>query len=128
MKIGYDESKGVNLKAGNGIVVLAVLSKDDPRCTRGLLHAHLGNGFTSNMLEAALEENRLTAEIYTFESPQEYKEATYYKLVPVVVDDTDTQEAALAEKDVQEELNQAIDEPKTKASVENVSETDQGEF
>ena len=94
--IGHDPTKGANIKAGNGIVVIATLPKEDNRCTRGLLNGHLGNGFTSNTLEDALVDNSLEAETYVFEFLQEYGGLRYFKIVPVTegenTDTTDDQE------------------------------------
>lgn len=80
--LGYDETKGINLKAGNGLVVIAVLDKDDPRCST-LLKAHKGNGFTSNTLEAVLQKNNLIADTYEFKFAQEYAGLNYFSIVPV---------------------------------------------
>lgn len=85
--IGYNATKGINLKAGNGVVVMGVLPVDDKRCTSGLLHGAVGQAFRSNTLENAIVDNGIEANTYTFENPQEYKEITYYTLTPVAETD-----------------------------------------
>lgn len=79
--IGYNAGKGVNVKHGNGIVVIATLPKDDKRCTKGLLNGAEGLIFTSSEFERILEDNNLLGKTYEFEFVQEYQGLNYYKLV-----------------------------------------------
>lgn len=122
--IGLDPTKGVNIKYGNGHVLIATLPKDDKRAST-LLHGVVGNGFTSNEFERILQDNNLVGLTYEFEFVAEYDGLKYYKLVikrpvgdveamaAVTSDDasepdtTDEQESNLAEADLQAESEES---------------------
>jgi len=113
--IGHNPNMGVNVKFGNGIVVLATLPKDDKRCTSGLLNGTVGNRFTSSELEHALQSNDLMAETYDFEFVQEYDGLRYYKLVPK--GDTVDQPEADNETEQQPEEEPQTEEPQTSGNI-----------
>ena len=81
--LGYDESKALEIKAGAGVVVVAIRSKDDARAkfVRGLKN----NTFTSDVLENAIVANLDPIlgklEKYKFEYVQDHDDAKWYKLV-----------------------------------------------
>ena len=133
--IGYDETKGWEVKHGNGIVVIAVRLKDDPRVkvAKGLK----GNPFTSDGLESIIIKH-LGEDVgkCTFEKVEaEYDGATWYKIVPVTTstdevetnENNDSQEVE-AESSDQESTNEESAEEQSDESAENVSTTDNDDF
>lgn len=92
--IGHNPNKGVNVKYGNGVVVIATLPKEDKKCTSGLLNGTVGNRFTSSELEGAIVENGIESEKYDFEFLQEYQGLKYYKLVAKSTEDSSEDENA----------------------------------
>lgn len=132
MVIGYDEAKGWEVKAGNGIVVIAVRLKEDPRVkfVRGIK----GNTLTSNTLEEAIVKHLGEGvEKCIFEKiEEEYDGATWYKIVPVKsVEDNENDDSSETENDSsnQESTNEEIAETQsTDESTENKSITDNDEF
>jgi hypothetical protein len=91
--IGHTPEMGVNLKAGAGMIVMGCLPKDDARCTRGLLNGSLGSIFTSSKLEDAIVAQKLEADAFVFEFAAEYQGIKYFKLVPVVIEEGEEDEA-----------------------------------
>lgn len=115
--IKYNSTKGVNVKSGNGTVVIGCLDKEDEKCTRGLLNGAKGNIFFSNKFEGILKQENLIADEYKFEELKMFNDTMYYKVIPIVSkdegEDITIQEAALTESD------------STGKSDDNISEDDQ---
>jgi hypothetical protein len=76
--IGHNPNMGVNIKYGNGNVLIGVLPKENKKCTNGLLNGTVGNKFTSNELEKALKQNNLIGETYNLRFVGEYQNVDYY--------------------------------------------------
>ena len=113
--IGHDATKGIDLRAGNGTVLVAVRDKDDKRCTRGLLNGAIGKTFTSSKLEESIQRNLAETTYYDFEFKQEYQDARYFALVPV---DEEIDESASDDDDVAEEPQAEVaPEPQAEAPV-----------
>ena len=123
--IGHNATMGIDLRAGNGSVLIAVRPKDDARCTRGLLNGATGKVFTSSRLEDALQSNNLVSEFYNFEFKQEWEEGKYFALISSEVaedeadptpDDTDADQ----QEDFDQAEHQEEDERESKAVNANV--------
>jgi len=105
--IGHDATKGIDLRAGNGSVLIATRPKEDKRCTRGLLNGSIGKTFTSSRLEEEIESNLPKDTFYDLEFAQEYQDGKYFKLVPSdSADDTETDEPQQAEETPAPEVQQ----------------------
>ena len=113
--IGHDSTMGIDLRAGNGLVLVATRPKDDKRCTRGLLNGSIGKTFTSSKLEEGIENNLSKDAFYDFEFLQEFQEGRYFKLVP-------SDSASDAETDEPQQADEASEESTEHSPVEATEE------
>ena len=119
--IGHDATKGIDLRAGNGLILIAARPKDDKRCTRGLLNGAIGKTFTSSKLEEAIGAHLSKDDFYDFEFLQEHQDGRYFKLIPSdAAEDTETDEPQQAEDAPEPE--EAPDEAEATADVAPVSD------
>ena len=124
--IGHDATMGIDLRAGNGSVLIAARPKDDKRCTRGLLNGAIGKTFTSSKLEEKIEGNLPKDAFYDFEFVQEFQEGRYFKLVPSdSADDTETDEPQQAEEPSASEVVDTPDSVPAEAAVEGAPINDE---
>jgi hypothetical protein len=113
--IGHNPNMGVNIKYGNGNVLIGVLPKEDKKCTHGLLNGTVGNKFTSSELEKALEQNNLIGETYDLKFVGEYQGVRYHAFE--IKQENDSEEDSESETPSQPEAVSAeadrADEPVT---------------
>lgn len=133
--IGYDETKGWEVKHGNGVVVIAVRPKDDSRVK--IIRGIKGSNITSNILEEVIVKHLgEDTKKCTFENAGEYDGATWYKIVPVTIsatevetnEDNDSSEAENDSSDQESTNEENAEEQIADESTENENINKDDEF
>lgn len=125
---GYNDSHGINVKHGNGVIVWGIVPKDDPRVK--MLNGFKGTTFTSNEFENIIKANKLESDYYRFEPAGEFQGVFYHTLVKSglgISEEDEAKDASDNKAEAPAELNETPEPEKVEASTETEKVT-QEEF